>query len=473
MSLLAMVLVLGLGASPAGTDHFTAEDAESTENGNGPGIGGNGSEVNGYGSDFNGNGSDVNGYGLRLIGTGVVPAGSTGQNPDSALQGERGAHLRVWLLSVGQGDAIWERFGHNAIRVLDETTGTDAAWNYGVFDFAAPGYIARLVRGELMYWLEPYDSEVLIDYYIRSNRSVWLQELNLTPAQKADLNDFLQWNGRDENRFYRYDYYRDNCSTRVRDALDRVLGGQLAAALHARTGRSTYRDHTQRLLADRVPEATGTLLAMGPGTDRPLDAWEEAFLPVQLMEQTHSVEIRGPDGAPQPLVLEERLVFAAERAAERAAAPQRLAWYSAAGLGIGMLMLGLGTKARASRAARFAFLSVAFACALLAGVFGTVIAGLWAFTEHTFTFNNENVLQASPLSLALAVMILLGIRMRERTARLAIVIAGLSALGFVLQILPGLDQSNGEVIGLALPLHTALALSLARTVGNPSSAKDS
>jgi len=123
--------------------------------------------------------------------------------------------------------------------------------------------------------------------------------------------------------------------------------------------------------------------------------------------------------------------------------------------------------------ARFAFLSVAFVWALLAGVFGTMITVLWAFTEHTFTFNNENVLQASLLSLALAVMIPFGLRLRSKAARLAAVIAALSVLGFVLQILPGLDQSNGEIIGLALPVHITLALGLTRLVGNPSPSKDS
>ncbi|MCI0434831.1 MAG: DUF4105 domain-containing protein [Gemmatimonadetes bacterium] len=386
---------------------------------------------------------------------------------------ERGAQLRVWLMTIGQGDQIWERFGHNAIRVLDETTGIDAAWNYGVFDAYEPGYVGRLVRGTMMYWLEPWDTRALIDAYIRRNRSVWMQELNLTPAQRADLDEFLMWNGRDENRFYRYDYYRDNCSTRVRDAIDRVLGGQLATALQARTDRPTYRDHTQRLLADRLPEWTGTLIAMGPRADRPLDTWEEAFLPVQLMEEIATVEVRGPDGTPVPLVASSTILFEADRAPEWAAPPERATWYLAAGLVAAALMVAFAVAMKQSRSARLAFHALAFSWALLAGVLGTFIVFLWGFTDHTFTANNENVLQASPLSLALAVLIPFGARLRARATRLAFAIAALSLLGFVLQILPGLDQPNGEIIALTLPVHAGLAIGLMLAPPKASSRQDS
>ncbi len=440
MGWLAFVVGVGVAAGPPPiTDDFTAESAEGAENG------------------------------LRFLhggwGFGAL------QDTVAWEAAERGANLRVWLLTIGQGDAIWERFGHNAIRVLDETTGIDAAWNYGMFDFEEPGYLGRLVRGEMMYWVQPYDGAALIDFYIRTNRSVWLQELNLTPAQKADLNDFLMWNGRDENRFYRYDYYRDNCSTRVRDALDRVLDGALAAALQARTGRSTYREHTQRLLSDRLAEGTGTLLAMGPRTDRPLSAWEEAFLPVQLMEQIRTVEVQGPDGTNEPLVLDETVVFTAQREPESTVAPDRVLPFSAAGIGLAALLLLLG-RPGTGRATRIGFAALAFAWALTAGVFGTVIAGLWAFTEHSFTYNNENLLQASPLLLLLAVLIPFGTRLSHQAARLAVVIAGLAVLGFLLQILPGLDQANGEIIGLLMPAHIAVAVGLSIRPGKSSSPKD-
>ena len=96
-----------------------------------------------------------------------------------------------------------------------------------MFSFEEPGFLRRFVRGEMDYWMEGFDSERLLRAYAAADRSIWVQELDLTPEQMGALYEFEEWNERPENRFYRYDYYRDNCSTRVRDAIDRVLGGRL------------------------------------------------------------------------------------------------------------------------------------------------------------------------------------------------------------------------------------------------------
>jgi hypothetical protein len=414
------------------------------------------------------------------------------QQPAAPPTAERGATLRVYLMTVGQGNAIWELFGHNAIRILDQSTGFDAAYNYGVFDFDQPGYIGRLVEGEMRYWLEVYDGVWLFDRYVEANRSVWFQELNLTPAQRADMLEFLEWNALEANRYYRYDYYRDNCSTRVRDALDRVLGGQLRAILSARETGTTYRDHTQRLLASRIPESTGTLLAMGPRVDRPISAWEESFLPVRLMHHLRDVQVRAPDGALQPLVIGETAAFTASRAPELDRRPDRFVWYIGIGIGYGLLvlLLGLATGAsrgraaageaagrylfrrtvRASSAVAAVFALFAFAWALAAGAFGTIIAFVATLTSHTFTYYNENLLQANPLSLALAVVIPFAVagRARRTAITLAVLTAALSFAGFVLQLLPAFDQANREMLGLAVPIHVALALGLGSALRRPS-----
>jgi hypothetical protein len=43
------------------------------------------------------------------------------------------------------------------------------------------------------------------------------------------------------------------------------------------------------------------------------------------------------------------------------------------------------------------------------------------------------------------------------TARAATTVAALAVAGFVLQVLPGLDQVNGEILALTLPAHFGLA----------------
>jgi len=379
--------------------------------------------------------------------------------------------MRVYLMTVGQGSFIWEKFGHNAIWIRDEARDIDIAYNWGVFDFDEPGFIGRLIRGQMMYRLERFNGQALASAYVRDNRSIWLQELNLTPALEAELFEFVEWNAREENKHYRYDYYRDNCSTRVRDALDRVLGGALRAAFEGKPTGTTYRQHTERLTAETLPEYTGLLLALGPSTDRPIDVWEESFLPVRLMQHVRTIQVPGEDGAMRPLVSSEAQVFEAARPAERDAAPSRGLIYGAIGASLGLLLVGLSLLS-GSRVGLIAFCLIAFVWSFVAGAAGVLIAGLWAFSEHSITYGNENLLQSNVLSLVLAgALIVVATGRAIRPARaLALVVALLSLLGFAMQVLPMFDQVNGTLLALMVPAHAGLALGLWRVAARRASA---
>src|SRR4029079_9237496 len=131
-------------------------------------------------------------------------------------------------------------------------------------------------------------------------------------------------NARPENLYYRYDYYLDNCSTRVRDILDRITGGQLKATIAPRLTNTTYRFHTQRALAPLPPIALGTNIGLGGVADRRISEWEESFLPEFLMAHVGEVKIRAADGSTRPLVKNERVLFAASRPPEVAAPPSEM-----------------------------------------------------------------------------------------------------------------------------------------------------
>jgi hypothetical protein len=150
-------------------------------------------------------------------------------------------------MTMGIGERVWERFGHNAILVEDRARGTAQAYNYGMFDFRQKNFLLNFIKGRMWYWMQGFGLAPTLDIYVRANRSVWVQELNLTPAQRLSLARFLEWNERPENRFYRYDYYRDNCSTRVRDAIDKAINGRLRAATDTIQTPYSYRWHTARL----------------------------------------------------------------------------------------------------------------------------------------------------------------------------------------------------------------------------------
>ena len=397
--------------------------------------------------------------GLLLLWLACAPAGYA-QQP--------GTELRVYLMTLGPGDAVWERFGHNAVVVEDGSRGTSIAYNWGMFDFAQPGFVPRLMQGRMLYWMAGYDTQLFANLYVQSNRSIWMQELNLTPQQKVRLRDFLEWNALEANKFYRYDYYRDNCSTRVRDAINRALAGQLEPQLKARPTPETFRSHTQRLTYDDVPTYTGLQLAMGNPIDQPITMWEEAFIPMELRESVRQVRVRSPSGEDVPLVAREFTVFEASRAPLAERAPNRTLWYLLAGVLLALLLLWLG-RGVLTRGRRIALAMLMALWTFVTGFFGTLITLLWAFTDHAVTYYNENVLQAHPLLLALAVLAPLALlkgRAAKTATRLALVIAGLSVLGFLLQVLPQLDQVNGEIIALLMPVHIAVAYVLANRAGS-------
>jgi hypothetical protein len=387
----------------------------------------------------------------------LAPTRSSAQAP--------GDSLRVYLMTLGPGDAVWERFGHNAIVVEDRPTNTSIAYNWGMFDFDKPGYTRELMNGRMIYWMAGYDTQAFANAYVQANRSIWMQELNLTPEQKRAMRDFVLWNEQEANKFYLYDYYRDNCSTRVRDAIDRATGGQLRQLLTQLETPETYRSHTQRLTYDDALTYTGLQLAMGKLIDQPLTAWEESFIPMELQKWVRQAKVRDPNGQEVPLVLREETIFEATRPPLAEQAPNLIPWYLLVGLAIAgaLLQFAFLPRTRPRSRSRTVILSVFIATwAAITGFFGTVITLLWALTDHEVTYYNENVMQANPLLLILAFaapMALLGKKGtgRKTAARVALTVAGLSVLGFVLQVLPQLDQVNGEIIALFMPVHIAIA----------------
>ena len=407
-----------------------------------------------------------------LVGSSALNAQATPARPvitrqPAPLPAEDGTSLTVYVLTFGQGDEVWEKFGHNAIWIHDASNRTDITYNWGMFSFDEPQFVRRFLSGNTHYWMAEKDLDSIMLEYRMRNRTVLAQELNLTPAKRLELERFLEWNALPENMYYRYDYFRDNCSTRLRDALDHVLDGQIRRATDSIRTATTYRSHTARLTADNIPLYTGIMLALGHRADRPLTAWEEMFLPVPLSERLRSMRIAGAAGGigagvtQIPLVRSESRLFTAKRPPERTAPPNYLPWFVAAGLILGGVLVYLVRAGESgSGVATFFAGALATVWALLSGFFGLGLVAAWVFTQHVFMGRNENLLQFNPLAFALALMLpiaLVGGRLTRGVTRLATIIALLSVLGLVLQGLPGWNQPNGIIIALALPLNLGTA----------------
>jgi hypothetical protein len=239
------------------------------------------------------------------------------------------------------------------------------------------------------------------------------------------------------------------------------------------TGR-TFRFHTLRLTENDPPIYTGLLLALGQPVDRPISAWEEMFLPLALREHLRRVTVTGPDGRPTPLVKSEQTLYESSLPTPPEQPPVWLPAYLVSGLVIGGSAWGFAATARRSRLARITFLMVALIWALVAGVGGLVIAGLWALTDHEAVFRNENILQADLLVLPLLWLVprlLFGTPDRARlTSIFAFLVVGLSLFGLLLKLFPPFYQVNGAIIALALPAHAGIAAGvwqLTRSQGLP------
>ena len=397
----------------------------------------------------------------------------------SAPSTEPGSNLTVYLLTFGWGEVSWERFGHNAIWIKDRTRGTDITYNWGMFDFRQPRFVWRFVTGDTRYWMEAFSLDVMLTAYRQENRSVLAQELNLTPAQRLKLQQFVQWNALPENKFYRYDYYRDNCSTRLRDAIDHALSGQLQTSTVSRMTSGTYRWHTQRLMTGDIPLYTGVTFALSARADKPLSIWEEMFLPVRMANDLRTVSIADSTGAQIPLVRSEMAMYTAGRPPEPAAPPFYFPLFVAVGIIFAaVLVLLVRTAEGGSRIAMFAATVLATLWSLVAGLGGLALVFAWLFTKHYFMGRNENLMHFDPLSIVLVVLVPLsiyGLRGVNRAIKLAGFIALLCLFGFVAQGIPFFSEKNGEIIALALPINlavwwTVFRLTAYRRTSFPSSA---
>ena len=173
--------------------------------------------------------------------------------------------------------------------------------------------------------------------------------------QKRELRDFLRWNALEENKYYRYDYFLDNCSTRLRDALDRVLRGALRAATDSVRTPLSYRRESVRLTDGDRPIQTGIDIALGRPADAPLTAWESFFIPMRLRDAVRGLTVpNGVDGARVPLVASERTIEpypGTPRVAELPTAP-RLVWrLLVVGLVLAALVAGIRVMAVSRRGA--------------------------------------------------------------------------------------------------------------------------
>lgn len=399
------------------------------------------------------------------------PSAQRPPGPRVSTPPEPGSELTVTLLTMGVGEEVWEQFGHNALWFHVERPpslggSVDVVYNWGIFDSSQPYFIPHFLEGRMLYSMGGYPYEETLIEYRQRDRAVWAQELDLTNAQKIALRDFVIWNSRPENAYYRYDYYRDNCSTRVRDALDRVLGGVIRATFSGRKTPYTYRSETLRLTQRGHLLATGIDIGLGRPADHQLSAYEEMFLPMRLRDYIREVRVSDGHGGTRPLVKNERMLLGTVSHPEPTAPPHWMAIFLAIGLLTAALFAITGWRAaRGSVRARFTAGTLFALWSFVAGVLGVILTLLWTVTDHTFAYRNENLLLFNPLWLVLAVlapMTSVKGRLSQTTRWLTFLLAALASVALLLHIVRLSREGNGDIIALALPPILALAWAVHR-----------
>ena len=301
----------------------------------------------------------------------------------------------VSLLTADPGTELYSSFGHSAIRLreINPDGGKDLVFNFGTFDFDTPNFYGKFATGKLNYMLSltTYDRFIVeYDYYKRGLRE---QVLNLNEEQKDFLLQHLDAQYAPERRFYKYDFFYNNCATKIRDAFEISMGDKLVWNDSTTTEEKTFRNLLDEFLVPLPWADFGIDLALGSVIDRPATSREKQFLPT-YMEHAFANATVVENGVSRPLVKESRVVleYPKEESQPSLFNPFVVFWIlvlifvglTGYGFKKGILMKGLDL--------------------LLFGGLGTlglVVAFLWFFTDHTATLWNWNLLWAFPGHLAL------------------------------------------------------------------------
>jgi hypothetical protein len=412
--------------------------------------------------------------GVALLVAGWLAAGPAGARADElSPPPPEPPPVTVSVMTFGPGDHPFFKFGHDAIWIHDAADGSDRVYNFGTFRFDSPRLILDFLHGRMTYWLSVSGLQVTLASYARENRSIQVQELRLDPAVARALKTRLDVNARPENRDYKYDYFLDNCATRVRDQIDWATGGRLRAVGRA-PARLSLRDQALRMTASYLPLYLAIDVVLGPAADRPIDRWTEMFIPEELSRALDDVTLPADDGRPpRPLVALRSVPFVAHRADPPRNPPGWRGPFFGVGLGGASLFSLLGwcavapsLRRRARLAARVAFGVALAGWGLLVGFVGCFLVYVWGWTDHVVAHRNQNLLLCAPWALAFVVLgfaVAAGSPRGTRAAR-AVATAALAATAAELLLKVGLaqHQDNGRWIAFFAPVWVAITAALRR-----------
>ncbi len=357
--------------------------------------------------------------------------------------------MNIYLLIGGEGSHIWENFGHSAY-IVEVPSRLSSAFDYGIFTFDE-SFIPNFILGKLYYEVWETNSFYRIESLIKEDRNVTLVPLNLTPEKKKAIYTFLIYNTQEENRTYLYDYFNDNCATRLRDIYSYATNGDFESWLKREESNETIRESVNRYLS-HSPFIVNWVInyLLGPSVDSKITRYEECYLPNNLEKAINEYQNS----------TSEYIYTSKTRVATPTTYP--FLFYSIlTGLLIGLL--SLLTSFTKFKKPGDIILGIVYS---IFGLMSIVLLFFECFTIHYVTHNNLNILLISPLTIYMAVLHFKSLskngRKEKRIAHLSLIMLTLSLLTIVLRLTLSsiLIQNIWAPAVVVLILYTAEALPL-------------
>ena len=302
----------------------------------------------------------------------------------------RPGETEIYILTCSPGMDLYSVFGHTAIMVKTPTT--DFVYNYGTFNFDTENFYMKFAKGQLPYKADREKFGYFQYGYILEKRQIWAQKLNLTSLQKEKLIVLLEENVLPENAQYKYDFFYDNCSTRVLEIVNEATNNTIEWNTSENGNGHTFREMIDVYLTNMEWSDLGIDIALGLPCDYKLKKGEQAFLPDSLKGLFQQAMLNGnmlvADGfevlPAEPFKLHKKLI-------DRTSS---VIWI------ISIVLLVLLFIYRRKIQSRI----LAALILMINGLLGVLIFFLWFFTDHSATADNLNILWASPLNLILPFM---------------------------------------------------------------------
>lgn len=302
-------------------------------------------------------------------------------------------HLRISILTATPGEELYSTFGHSALRVTDSTNNSDIVYNYGTFNFDEPNFYIKFVRGKLPFYLSTDYFDNFIVEYQQENRGITEQVLNLTCSEKYRINGLLQENMLGPNRVYKYDFTFDNCTTRLRDLIEKTTDSTVHFG-EALKMKETFRDLIYEYLnyGDKQWSKLGIDILLGSKTDAIMKPREVMFLPDYLMKTFDSSTIEA-----RPLVAEKHSLFKINYSPiEKDNLTHPLFIFTCLFVLIALLSYSKNIFIQKFLSAFDGFLF------FIIGLLGILLVFMWFGTDHIMCRNNYNLLWAWPTNIVAA-----------------------------------------------------------------------